>query len=186
MERVDGTRWGVVAVAVLGGIAAALHVGKVPPALPVLRAGLGLDLVTAGWLMALVSGIGAAFGLLFGRLADQLTHRLAMVLGLCVTAAGSLAGAAADGAGPLLASRGVEGAGLILTIVAAPGLIASVTAPRDLRLTLAVWGTFMPVGVGAMMLASPPLLAAFGWRGAWVAAALAGLLAAAALLALGR
>lgn len=183
MERAIKTRWGQVGVAVLGGIAAALHIGKVPPALPVLRAELAMDLVAAGWLMALVSGLGALLGLLFGRLADQLTHRNAMVLGLCVLSAGSLAGALAGSSTALLASRVAESMGLILTIVAAPGLIAAATRPADMRVTLAVWGVWLPAGVAGMMLAAPPLLAGFGWRGLWVAAAVACLAAAAALLA---
>ncbi|WP_207459781.1 MFS transporter [Azospirillum sp. SYSU D00513] len=183
MQRAPETRWGQVTVAVLAGIAAALHIGKVPPALPMLRAELGMDLVAAGWLMALVSGLGAVSGLLFGRLADQLTHRTAMLLGLATLAAGSLAGALSGSAGPLLASRLLESMGLILTIVAAPGHIASVTRPRDMRLSLALWGVWLPAGVAAMMLASPPLLAEFGWRGTWAVAALACLASAAALLA---
>lgn len=173
-------------MAVLGGVAAALHIGKVPPALPMLRAELAMDLVAAGWLMALVSGLGALLGLLFGRLADQLTHRNAMILGLSVLAAGSLAGALAGSPAVLLASRALEGMGLILTIVAAPGLIAAVTRPADMRVTLALWGVWLPAGVAAMMLVSPLLLAGFGWRGSWMAASAACLAAAAALLAGGR
>lgn len=176
------TRWGRVAIAVLGGIAAAFHIGKVPAALPMLRTEFALDLVAAGWLMALVSGLGAVSGLLFGRLADQLTHRNAMALGLTVLAAGSLAGAFTNSVGSLLASRVLESAGLILTAVAAPAYIASVTRPREMRLSLALWGAWLPAGVAVMMLASPPLLAAFGWRGSWAVAALACLAAAVALV----
>ena len=55
--------------------------------------GLDMDLVAAGWLMGLVSAIGAVCGLFIGRLTDQLNHRRSMILGLLLLAAGSLAGA---------------------------------------------------------------------------------------------
>src|SRR3954464_12886334 len=41
----DQTRWPVVLITVAGGIVAALHVGKISPALPAIRSNLGLDLV---------------------------------------------------------------------------------------------------------------------------------------------
>ena len=167
------TRWSQVTIAVMGGAAAALHVGKVPPALPLLRDELGLDLVSAGWLMGLVSLMGGLLGLVIGRMADQLTHRRAMLLSQSLLIAGSLFGALSGGAWLLFASRVVEGFGLILTVVAAPALITSATAPGDCGIAFAAWAGWLPIGVGAMMLASPTLLTAFGWRGAWIAAALA-------------
>lgn len=169
-------------VAVLGGSMAALHVGKVPPALPAIRAELAIDLVTAGWLMALVSGIGAVLGLLSGRMADRIGHRDAMIIGLALLAVGSIGGALAGGIGMLLVTRGIEGLGLILTIVAAPALINRSTAPGDMRLTLAIWGVWLPAGVATMMLVAPLLMAPFGWRGLWVAAALACVLAVVLLI----
>ena len=179
------TRWGQVAIAVLAGIAAALHIGKVPPALPILRAELGMDLAAAGWLMGLVSAIGAVCGLLIGRLTDQLNHRRSMILGLLFLAAGSLAGALTSSEAVIFASRAVESVGLIMTVVAAPGLIASVTAPSDRAVAFAIWSVWLPMGVAVMMLASPLILPAFGWRGSWIAATLACLLPLAALAATG-
>ena len=179
------TRWGQVAVAVLSGIAAALHIGKVPPALPLLRAELGIDLAAAGWLMGLVSAIGAVCGLFIGRLTDQLTHRRSMILGLLLLTLGSLAGAFTSSVAMIFATRAIESIGLIMTVVAGPGLIASVTEPGDRPVAFAVWGVWLPVGVAVMMLASPVILGDFGWRGSWIAAALASLLPMAALAATG-
>ncbi|WP_117192601.1 MFS transporter [Rhizobium terrae] len=165
------TRWGHVAIAVLGGIAAALHVGKVPPAIPLLRSELGMDLVAAGWLMGLASALGAACGFVIGRFTDYLTHRRAMILGLALLIAGSLIGAATHVEMVLFASRALESVGLIMVSVAAPGLIASSIDPRDTGLAFALWGVWMPVGVSVMMMISPFLLPSFGWQGSWVFAA---------------
>ena len=49
--------WGVVAVALIAGVIAAGHVGKLPPALPSIRAELGMDIVTAGWLASLFNPV---------------------------------------------------------------------------------------------------------------------------------
>ena len=48
---------------VLAGVSAALHVGKLPPALPVLREALGVSLVQAGFLLSLVQLAGMTLGL---------------------------------------------------------------------------------------------------------------------------
>ncbi|SMF70446.1 Predicted arabinose efflux permease, MFS family [Xaviernesmea oryzae] len=178
------TRWGHVAIAVLGGIAAALHVGKVPPAIPLLRSELGMDLVAAGWLMGLVSALGAACGFVIGRFTDYLTHRRSMILGLALLIAGSLIGAATLSELLLFASRVLESVGLIMVSVAAPGLIASSIDPRDTGLALALWGVWMPVGVAVMMMFSPFLLPGFGWQGSWVFAAVLSLIPMLALMAM--
>ena len=57
---------------IAAGVAAALHVGKLPPAIGALREALGLTLVEAGFLLSLVQLAGAALGLAFGALADGL------------------------------------------------------------------------------------------------------------------
>ncbi len=176
------TRWSHVTIAVLGGVAAAVHVGKVPPALPLLREELQLDLVAAGWLMGLVALMGGLLGLVMGRLADRVTHRRAMILSLVLLTCGSMAGLFAHSAVMLFASRIVEGFGLILAVVAAPALITSATEARDRGLAFAIWAAWLPVGVGGMMLVSPVLLPVYGWRGAWIAAALFTLIPLAALL----
>ena len=43
---------------ILAGVVAALHIGKLPPAIPVLRDALGLTLVQAGFLLSLVQRTG--------------------------------------------------------------------------------------------------------------------------------
>lgn len=54
----------------LAGVVAALHVGKLPPAIPVLRDAFGLTLVQAGFLLSLVQLAGMAVGVVFGAVAD--------------------------------------------------------------------------------------------------------------------
>lgn len=164
------TRWRHVAVAVLGGVAAAMHIGKVPPAIPLLREEFALSLVQAGWVMGLASALGAVCGLLVGRLSDYLTHRRAMMLGLFLAVLGSMMGYGATTVPVLMTSRVLESFGIILAIVAGPALISFSAAPQDRQLALGIWGLWLPAGVAAMMLLSPVLLPLHGWRGNWLAA----------------
>ncbi len=68
----------------LAGVSAALHVGKLPPAVPVLQAALGIGLVEAGFLLSLVQLAGMTLGLVVGLAADALGLRRSMLAGLVV------------------------------------------------------------------------------------------------------
>ena len=74
------------------GILAGFQVGKVPPALPVLRQDLGLGLVTAGWLTSIYYAIGAAVAVAVGLLSDRAGPRRLMLLGVAFLGVGSLLG----------------------------------------------------------------------------------------------
>jgi MFS family permease len=68
----DKTDWPRVAVLIAAGIAAAVHIGKVPGALPVLTGELKLDLSTAALITAIYSLVSALAGLFFGVSASRL------------------------------------------------------------------------------------------------------------------
>jgi MFS family permease len=155
-------------VVVLAGVAAALHVGKLPPALPVLQQELGITLVQAGFLLALVQIGAMALGLVAGLLSDGLGLRRCMLAGLAVLGAASLAGAWADTAPSLLWLRGVEGLGVLLVTVPAPSLLRRSVAPARLTRMLGVWGAFMPLGTALALLLGPLVIHALGWRAWWL------------------
>ncbi len=169
-ERTD---WTAVWVALVAGVVAAAYIGKLPPALPLLKAELGLSLVAAGWVVSTFNVIAIAGALFFGLVADRVGALRFCLLGFALLCVGGLVGAAAAGTPVLLASRIVEGAGFIAVAVSAPSLIAAAAAPQDRRLVLALWSIYMPFGIALTVLASTPTLAAAGWRGLWVAAVLA-------------
>ncbi|MCG8509802.1 MAG: hypothetical protein MI741_11300 [Rhodospirillales bacterium] len=64
MTEIVTTRWKIVWFSVIAGAIAAAHVGKLPPAMPDIRADLGLSLVVGGWVMLAACAGGAARGLL--------------------------------------------------------------------------------------------------------------------------
>ncbi len=170
------TRWDIVLMALGAGILAGFQVGKVPPALPVLRESLGLDLVTAGFLTSIYYAIGAVFAVAVGLLSDQAGPRRLMLAGVVFLSVGSLLGGLVSGSTLLLVARFVEGFGFVGVTVTAPKLIAAAARPRDQGLAFGIWGAYMPLGMAIAMLIAPSLLDAVGWRGFWlVGAALAAL-----------
>jgi len=177
------TRWGVVALLMLAGIFGSFQLGKLPAAIPSMRVELGLTLVAAAWILSLLNAMGAAAGVGIGAVADWLGHRRAVVGGLVLAAVAGAAGGLATGETGILVSRFFEGLGVVFVFIAVPTLIIRAVEPRHLRLALAIWGGYMPVGMAVMVVATPHLIGPFGWRGLWFVNA--GLLAVFAAVMLG-
>lgn len=161
------TRWDIVGLAILAGVVAAAQVGKVPPALPILREELGIGLITAGWVASLVNICGATLGVASGLLIDRAGPRRLMLASLLIMGLGGWIGAMAESGAMLLASRFLEGLGLVGAAVTAPAIIRAACRPSDRNLALGLWGAYMPGGVAAALLAAPAVMEAFGWRGFW-------------------
>jgi MFS family permease len=165
-------------VVILAGVAAALHIGKLPPAIPVLRDSLGLTLVQAGFLLSLVQLAGMTVGVVFGVVADGLGSRRSMTIGLVLLAIVSALGGLAQGVASLMLLRAAEGFGFLLVVLPAPGAVRSLVEPRRASAMLGVWGAYMPFATAMALLLGPIAIAAIGWRGWWWAlAALSGAMA---------
>jgi MFS family permease len=163
MTRLPGSLAAVLAAAVV----VSLNVGKLPPALPLLRDEFGLGLVEASLLVSFFQLAGMLLGVFGGMLADRFGPRRVMRVGLCVAAAGSALGALAPDAAMLLGSRALESAGFILAVLPGPALIArDVPGPR-LRGAMGIWSTYMPAGMALGLAVSPVVYGALGWRAAW-------------------
>jgi len=154
-------------VVILAGVCAALHVGKLAPALAPLQVALGLTLVQAGFLLSLVQLAGMTAGLAFGVVADGLGARRSMVTGLVVLAAASAAGGAAQGVAVLMALRALEGFGFLLVVLPAPGFVRALVAPDRVSTFIGLWGAYMPLATALALLLGPLVIAAFGWRVWW-------------------
>jgi MFS family permease len=150
------------------GVLAAAALGKVAPAVSLLRAHLGLSLEAAGWLVGAITAVAALFGTPAGLWVRRRGGRRALLAGLALLAVTGAAGAAAPGAGWMLAARVVEGVGFLLVVVAAPTLLVEMAARPDQPAVLALWGTAIPVGLAASA-AAGGALAPLGWR-LWLAA----------------
>lgn len=174
----------VAALAVVAaGVAAALHLGKLPPAVPALQAELGIGLVQAGFLLSLVQVAGMTLGLFAGLAADAIGLRRSMLIGLAIVTLASVGGGLVQ-AGPqalpwLLGFRALEGVGFLLAVMPGPGLIRALVPADAEKAALGLWGAYMPLGVALALLLGPAVIATAGWAGWWWA--LSGVSAAAAL-----
>lgn len=169
------------AIVVFAGIAASLHVGKLPPALPVLQSEFGLSLVQVSWMVSLFVLGPALIGVFAGSLADRFDARASMISGLLFLSASGTLGAFAPGAGLLLFARALESIGFMMIGLPGPALIAAIVPPSRVRAWLGVWSTYMPAGMGAALFAGPATMSVVGWRGVWLACAGLAALAAALL-----
>ena len=167
---------------IAAGVVAAMHVAKLPPALPVLQLAMGVSLVQAGFLLSLVQLAGMALGLPAGLLIQRWGARRSMLAGLMVLAAASAVGGAAPTPEALLLSRALEGLGFLCVVLPAPGLLRRLVPPGQLSRALGGWGAYMPLGAAMALLTGPSVMALAapdgGWRlWWWCLSALAALLA---------
>lgn len=154
-----------------GGVCAALHVGKLAPAVAALQAALGLTLVQAGFLLSGVQIAGMLLGVALGAVADGLGGRRSMVGGLLLLAlasgAGGAVGGAAGGADLLLVLRALEGLGFLLVVLPVPGLLRQWLPPQRIQAALGVWGAYMPLATALALLLGPLVIELLGWRAWW-------------------
>lgn len=165
---VPKTRWGIVFLLICAGIISSFQVGKAAIAVPALREELGLTLFFASWIVGALGAVGTVIGVPSGLLLSLFPPRRMLIAGLATLGLGSLAGGATESGALLLAARVVEGFGFLCATLSAPRLFGLVTAPKDTPLAFALWGSYMPTGSAAMMLAGPFFIEAVGWQGLWL------------------
>jgi len=156
------------ALVIACGVVAALHVGKLPPALPVLRDALGVSLVQAGFLLSVVQAAGMVLALALGLGVARLGLRRSLITGLLILAVASIAGSFSQGAAGLLLGRAAEGVGFLLVSLSAPALIRALVPPQRLSLRMGLWGTYMPTGMALALLIGPMVMARGGWQAWWL------------------
>ena len=172
MSGLSSTRTAALVMAT--GIVAAFHIGKLPPAIPVLASDLGVTLVQGGFLLAVVQMAGMCLGAVVGMVADRLGPRRIMLAGLLVLSLASALGGVAASPADLLLTRVLEGLGFLLAVLPAPALIRRLPlTPAALSRALGFWGAYMPIGSATVLLLGPSLYGWMGWRPVWGLLALA-------------
>ena len=154
-------------VVILAGVSAALHVGKLSPALPILRDALHISLLQAGFLLSLVQLAGMALGLVVGLAADGIGLKRSLIMGLLILFVSGALGGYAQNATDLLALRALEGVGFLLVSMPAPSLIRHLVAPERMNTALGLWGAYMPFGAAVSLLCGPLFISTFSWQAWW-------------------
>jgi CP family cyanate transporter-like MFS transporter len=168
-ERMPSATWMRIAVLYGCGVLAAAQIGKLAALAPTMQRELGLGLSTMALLVALIEAGGALFATRAGRVALRVgldRSLLAAVLLLCAASVGE---AFAHGTAPLFAWRAVEALGYVGVVVTAPVLIAALAGPQRAPALLALWSTFVPVGLALGTWGLGWLADVSGWRAAALA-----------------
>ena len=177
------THWVLIWLLWLAGLGAAAQYGKVSVIfnrLPAIYPEAGQAL---GFLVSLVGFVGIVFGVVAGLLVARLGYRRALIWALWGGAILSLFQAMLPPLPIMLGLRAFEGASHLAIVVAAPTLIAQLSALKHSGLTLTLWSTFFGVSYTALVWAGLPLVDRLGVSSLFLAHAL--WMAALALL-LGR
>jgi DHA1 family inner membrane transport protein len=161
------TQWPIVWAAFGAGVVAASHIGKLPPALPVIRLELEASLIMGGWIASMISVVGFAAGIVAGAAADRIGVGRVIIFGLLALATGSLLGTFAITDEMMLVARFIESIGFTSSTVTGAAIIARATADKDRKWALGVWAIYMPTGFAGMMLLSAFIIEAYGWRTVW-------------------
>lgn len=156
-------RWPTIILLWFIGVLAAAQLGKMAALMPAIRADLGLSLSSAGLMVSLIEAGGASLGAVAGILAARFSGRAVLAAGSILVATAGLAGAAAPDAALLYAARLIESIGYLMVVIAAPSLIA-MAAGRASATALALWSTFVPVGIAAGTILSGLAASLIDWR----------------------
>ena len=162
------THWKAAVAALLLGVVAAIYIGKLPPAIPALRAEFSLSLKEAGWLVSAFNTLGVVASIFMGLFTARIGAFRMCMTGLAFLIAGGAVGALAPGTAWLLGSRFFEGVGFLSIVVSAPALIMQSTAVADRKRIFSFWGAYMPTGTTLGMLLAPLMIATYGWRALWL------------------
>lgn len=115
-----------------------------------------------GWLLSLISLLGAMFGMLAGIAVTGYGLRRSLLVAMVLGGTVSLVQSTLDGLGPLLVSRVVEGLSHLVIVVAAPTLIAQLSPFRMRSFFMTLWATFFGVAYALMAWLGMGFIAAHG------------------------
>ncbi|WP_171207349.1 MULTISPECIES: MFS transporter [unclassified Ruegeria] len=115
-----------------------------------------------GWLLSIISLIGAVLGALSGAIAGRVGPTRLLIFGLVLGGAISAFQASLPGFAAMMASRVVEGVSHLAIVVAAPTLIAQITTGRARNVAMVLWSAFFGVAFALNAWIGLPFVSQFG------------------------
>lgn len=158
------------------GVLAAATLGRFAGLIPLLQRELGLSLTLAAGLTSLIEASGALFGFVAGMAVGRIGARASLIAGTAILAVAGAGQALAGDAGALMGWRAAESLGYLAITVAAPTLITALAGRAGRDAAMALWSTFVPVGLAIGTALAAPLAEALSWRAVPLAGAAAALL----------
>lgn len=163
-ERSTCGYWLRFAVVYTCGVLAASSISKVAPVAVELRRELDLSLDQVALVASSVTLVAALLGIPVGYLVQRMVPARPLVVGCCVMAVSGLVGSGTGAFMPLMATRVAESIGYVAVVVAAPVLLIAMDDGPRRTTALAIWGTFVPVGLALGSFAGGALSGSSSWR----------------------
>jgi len=142
--QAPSTAWFAVFILYIGGCSTALHMGKIPPAIPLLRSEWGLSLTQSGLIVSLYSLLIAICGFLLSLLINRFGSARFAFIAVGTVGIGGFTGALSNDFSLLLVGRTIEGLGWIMSVIVLPSLISALSHEKDRFLLLSAWASFVP------------------------------------------
>lgn len=165
-------------VLLFAGAAAALIQYKVPTIMTAVMDLFSMDADLGSWLMSIFTLTSIFVAVPSGILAQRFGAKRVMVAALILIATGSLFGAFAQTSALILVSRAVEGAALTVITTCGPVVVQRCVSPQRIGAVMGVWGIWGCVGSTVAAVLTPTVFEMVGFRGVWVAYAVAAVVAA--------
>ncbi|GGU44335.1 MFS transporter [Streptomyces lavendofoliae] len=163
MERPYAKRWWALLVLCLSLLIIVMANTALTVAAPDMTQDLGLTSSDLQWVIDGYTVPYAALMLLLGAIGDKYSRRGALVLGLVVFGAGSVAGSLVDSSTGVIAARAVMGVGAAMIMPATLSLLAA-TFPRAERAkAIVLWTATAGLAIAAGPLVAGALLENHGW-----------------------
>ncbi|MEL6518553.1 MAG: MFS transporter [Pseudomonadota bacterium] len=163
------TNWTQILALWLAGLGAAAQYGKVSVIFDRLGAVYPDAGVALGLVVSLVGFVGIVLGVVAALLVARLRYRRTLVWALVGGGVISLYQGTLPALPWMLASRVLEGMSHLAIVVAAPTMIAAVSADADRGLALTLWGTFFGVAFTALVWLGLPFVDWLGLPALFVA-----------------
>lgn len=122
-----------------------------------------------GWLLSLISFIGIVLGLFAGLVVAKLGFKRLLVMALLLGAMISLFQITTPSFSVMLLSRVIEGLSHLVIVVAAPTLIAKLSAPAHVNFSMTLWSTFFGVAYAITTWLGIPLIDQYGFGALFIA-----------------
>jgi predicted MFS family arabinose efflux permease len=163
------THWLLVGLLFVVGLLAAAQFGKISLALGPLGDVYGRTDTQLALGVSLVGVVGILFGATAGVMVGGIGARRVILAALALGAGLSVFQAVFPPYPVFLATRVLEGVSHLALVVAAPTIMAAVSASRDQSVVMGIWGMFFGVSFALMAVALSILLPVIGLNGLYLA-----------------
>ena len=161
--EIHSRRWFLLGIMCLSLVLVVMSVSGLNTALPTIQRDLDASASELQWIVDAYAIVFAGLLLTAGSIGDRFGRRRALVGGLAIFAAGSLAAGLASDATQVITARAVMGIGAAFIMPATLSIITAIFPPHERTRAIAVWAGFAGAGASIGPIVTGGLLEEFWW-----------------------